>query len=536
MAKQPSEREQLIRRAEELHVLPELIGIVPTQSGQRMAAMQAAVVRFMDISRPVERPDFIHGPLFAVVMSMNEKGGRWLRAVEHRAHIIGGVVVIGGTGGANEKDSKGGLWTVLAVESPASSAEGIALQRAALEKTFYRNDLPEGMRAIPEGLFKDMRAKGELPISLFYNHFLYRGSNRRLRRALKVAYTFVEHRLEHNMLPRQVQLKPPRIWSTAADGKPLRLRWRDAEEAEIAEQALDYIDEVVASRIERGDWSVGAFPEMRAGIDGSVKVVDGHTVTLVDGDGNEVTVTMPLPRLRQYVQQVTGFDASDMPVHPLVEPGRVVGPETCLFGPVKPSRATVHGLRRSLEVEDLQQKARRKRGLHLCRLWAVLSESQSHEGRTLYPNELVAPRRLDQVYFQIAGDRRTRWDRSVQQIALERRPEKCLRHADVGFAMDLFNTSHRIANEQRITAARARTKGGNGNAAQAGEKTRRKPTAPRMVPPPERPPESQSEPESPVTKPETAKKAKKKAVKKKAKKKAKTKKKVAKREVAAAKA
>lgn len=476
MAKQqPSGREQLIGLAEAVHVLPEFTGVVASAGGgQRLVAMQAAVVKFMDISRPNERPEFVHGPLFAAVMSMNERRGRWLRAVEHRAHVIDGVVVIGGMGGSDDRRSKGGLYAAIAVEKPAASAAGVALQRAALGQTFWREDLPDGLRAAPEGAFRDMRAPAERSISLWHNHYRHRAANRRLQKALKVAYIQVQDRIERELLQRQTHLLPPKIWSTAADGAPIALRWRDATEAEVAAHALDHIDAVVASRLERGDWAVEGL-EMTAGIEGWVKAVDGLAVTIVDDDGSEVVVELSCSELRRHVQRITGFDASDMPVVPLVEEGRVVGPDTCLFGPGKPQAAvTTAKLRAAVEQTDAKARERRIRGLHLCRLWAVMAEGRAHRGQTLYPNELVSAKGIDQIYFQIAGEGSTHaaWDRSVQQVALER-AETCLRAAGVGFDIDLYNTSHRAENEQRVEAAR-NLRGGNDNVAPAGKQRAKK--------------------------------------------------------------
>ncbi len=138
--------------------------------------------------------------------------------------------------------------------------------------------------------------------------------------------------------------------------------------------------------------------------------------------------------------------------------------------------SSARGLRAGLSQEkDDERRANLTRGLHLCRLWAVLAESRQHEGQSLYPVELVAPRSIDEVYFQVAGSERTPWDRSLQHVALESRPELCLRHADIGFSFDLFNTSHRIESERYLASARERRKNGKDSAAPAGKKSKGKP-------------------------------------------------------------
>ncbi len=480
MAKQKTERERMIEQAEELHILPEITGVAPTQGGQHFTALQAAIVRFVDVSQPDTRPEFIHGPLLAAVFSMGERGGRWIRAAEYRMHCLNHVVVIGGTGGTGEADSKGGLWTVVAVDAPAKSAEGIAIQRAALGQPFWHTELPEGVKAIPEGLFKDMRAMSDRSkISLWSNHFHHRASNRRLRHSLRAGYTLAAALLERNVLPRLTQLKAPKLFATAADGEPLALRWRDTAAPLEAEKALDRIDEIVSKRMQRGDWNVAGYKanSLVAGITGTVVAAENRSVTVRDVDGSEVTITMQVSAFRQYVRRITGFDASDLRVVKLVDVGRFVGPETCLFGPVTIPKVTggvaKEQLRSKIDHEkDPTKRERLVRGLQLGRLWAILAEGVEHNGQLLYPIELTAPEDISQVYAQLAGDG---WDRSIQHIALEKQPAKCLRRAGIGFAIDLFHTSHRDESERHYEASRERRQGSNTDAAQAGKKKVKQP-------------------------------------------------------------
>ena len=390
--------------------------------------------------------EFIAAANLVAVVSLHMRDGNWRQAASHGAYALAGRAVIGGNAHPFKEDGVGGIWI--------SGVDGEA---------YLREDLPEG-KAHPEGLFKDVSAEHG-PHGLGSPLQKYRAGNVKLADQLTRLFDLHDVRKSTGTLLEENKLVPPRFWVMPDDGR-VEPRWRNVDDPEY-EQALTMIDEIVARRTRDAAWAIPGLPDSVTA-DCSAKVADvkGDRVVLKHMDGSTER-SAPVESVRWFINELTGYDAADLQLTPIVSRGQVVGPNTPLFGPVKPDlKSSVMRLRACVANSDGDAAHLASRQLTLLRLYALAAEGrQLPSGHIAYPVELTVPKSTRYLFAQVAGKG---WDVRVQRVRLMRNPETALVARGLGCTVDLFTTSQRKRSEQQLAAKR------NKRAAEAAQRAAKK--------------------------------------------------------------
>ena len=426
---------------------------VEIKGGQFVASHRAVVELKMVGAR--ETPDIFPLAKLQIVGVIAERAGERVRVISHGGHFINEVVTVGGNDGA-DGEGVGGLWTVVSISEPATDPAALAIQRAALHRTFRRDQLPNGVTAIPEGMYKDAKAPREKSFSLWFDQQLHKVSNRKLQTSAMAALVLAGRQRAAGAPVEQFGFEAPRLLVAADNVQPLKPRFvaTDTVDGDLFMKAQDIIDDVAAWRGARGAWDIDGL--LKAGFKGVVQKIHPQTGAIhIKGVDEDKVFEEPTEQLVELIQRRTGFYIPDLKLFPLVSEHEHVGPETVLFGPVERlAQATRQKLRRISSAE--QDNGAWLQGV---RLMALLASATKIGGHTLYPIELVAPSDARQISVQVAGDGiNGRWDTRIQRIELDRHPSKHLVSAGLGYAFDLFNTSHRALAMKTIKDFRQRTR------------------------------------------------------------------------------
>jgi len=438
-------------------------GLTSLRPGRGLARNNRAVVWFGRKSEPTSRDDIIPLGDLSVGVLMGEKDGEWLRFVQLGGYLIDGHVLIGG-GAFDLHDSQAehlddealngweGLWT-----TPAG-------------KTYLRCDLPKDYEgsSFPEGLYKDVSAPPWYHSrSLFATQHHVAQSNMKSQRVVHHMLSLVAENLRKKIEPFD-SVQAPGIL-TAVDQR-MRLRamdgtfgtHRDAEE----------LDQITVDCLQLGAWVIPQLqdrmvPKLDEHKTAIVKSVSLNAVYLDTGDAGLCMIT-PTTEVRQFIHRMTGMDATELVVVPLVTRGQLVSRDTCVFGPEMPQLFSVTSLQRRIEkCENSEEQTRLQRLTDLERIWALLTLATEHNHMLLYPVQYVVPSSPRQVFI-----RRT-WgsDLSLQLVRLERAPLKLLKVTGSGYRINLWNTSHREAQKKAFRERRDREAAEAREAAKAAQQS-----------------------------------------------------------------
>lgn len=426
---------------------------IEVKGGQFAAPCRAVVELRMAGAR--ETPDSFPLTKLQIVGIIAERAGERVRVISHGGHFIDEVVTVGGNDGA-DSEGVGGLWTVVSISKHATDPAALAIQRASLHRTFRRDQLPDGVKAIPEGMYKDARAPKEKSFSLWSDQRLHKVGNRKLQTSAMAALVLAGRQRTAGRPIDQSGFEAPRLLVAADNVQPLKPRFvaTDTVDVDLFVKAQDMIDDVAAWRSARGAWDIDGL--LKAGCRGVVEKIHPQTGAIhITGDGADEVFEKPTEQLIDLIQKRTGFYIPDLQLFPLVSEKEQVGPETVLFGPVERlEQATRQKLRRISSAEQDNGA-----WLRSVRLMALLASATEINGRMQYPIELVAPFDARQISVQVAGDGiNGRWDTRVQRVELDRHPSKHLVSAGLGYVFDLFNTSHRTLAMKKIKDFRQRTR------------------------------------------------------------------------------
>ena len=429
---------------------------IEVKRGQFSAPCKALVQFRMAGAR--QTPDVFPLSKLQAVGIVAERNGERIRVVLHGGHVIDGMVVIGGNDGA-DSEGIGGLWTVVGISEYATDPAALAIQRASLHRTFRKDQLPAGVRVIPEGQYKDAVAAKEKSFSLWSSQRLHKVPNRKLQScALAALVLSGQRRAAEDASIDVAVLSAPRLLVASDDVKPLQPRFMatDSADADLFLKARDLIDDIAAWCGARGTWDIDGL--LKAGFDGAVEKIHPQTDCIhLKGADEEKVFEKPTAKIIELIRVRTGFYVPDLQLVPLVKEGEHVGPETVLFGPMELlPQAARQQLRR---MDSAEHELGHPAWLQGIRLMALLSSATKIKGRAHYPIELVVPHEAKQIFVQVAGNGiHGRWDSSIQRISLDRHPSKHLAAAGLGYSFDLYNTSHRSLAMQKIKEFKQRTK------------------------------------------------------------------------------
>jgi hypothetical protein len=450
---------------------------VEVKRGQFAAPCKALVEFRMAGARAT--PDVFPLTKLQAVGILAEKHGERIRVVLHGGNFINGVVMVGGNDGANS-EGVGGLWTVVSISEYAEDPAALAIQRASMHRTFRKDELPDGVKAIPEGQYKDAGAPKEKSFSLWSDQRLHKVGNRRLQATALAALTLAGARRDKMSID-VATLAAPRLLVAANGVKPLQPRFMatDALDADLFFKAQDMIDDVASWCGARGTWDIDGL--LKAGVSGVVEKIHPQTggicIKLADDSEEQAKVVgKPTQEIISLIHQRTGFYVPDLKLVPLVKEGETVGPETVLYGPMeRMPQAARQLLRRTSGAQD--DTGAWLRGV---RLMALLASSTLVDGQTYYPIELVSPIEAKEIFVQVAGEGiHGRWDARIQRVSLDKHPSKHLVSAGLGYKFDLYDTSHRAVAMQRIRDFRARSKAREEEERKAKQAAKRKERAQR---------------------------------------------------------
>lgn len=399
------------------------------RGGMRMFS----TVAFLNAGNLNDRSEFIAAANLAAVVTLHMQDGKWRQAASHGAFALLGRAVIGGNANPFKDDGIGGVWT--------SCVDG---------ESYLREDLPEG-KAHPEGIFKDVGATHG-PHGLGSPLRKHRAGNVELANQLTRMFDLFDEYKAAGVLLEESKLVPPRFWVMPDDGH-IDPRWRNTDDPEY-EAALAMVDEIVARRTRDAAWAIPGLTQGSVTADCSAKVADvkGGLVVL-EHSGGSVERSAPVEEVRSVIHRMTGYDTADLNLVPVVGRGQVVGPNTPLFGPVKPDlNSSVLRLRQCVAGTDGDASHLASRQLTLMRLYALVAEGrQLPTGHVVYPIELAAPKSTRHLFAQVAG---VGWDARIQRIQVRRHPEPVLIAQGIGCTVDLFNTSQRKRSDQLLAKLR----------------------------------------------------------------------------------
>jgi len=392
-----------------------------------------STVAFLNAGNLNDRSEFIAAANLAAVVTLHMQDGNWRQAASHGAFALAGRAVIGGNTHPFKADGIGGVWT--------SCVDG---------ESYLREDLPEG-KAHPEGLFKDVGVSHG-PHGLGSPLRKHRIGNVKLADQLTRTFDLFDEYNAAGALLEENKLVPPRFWVMPDDGR-IEPRWRNVDDPEYG-AALSMVDEIVARRTRDAAWAIPGLVQDSVTADASAKVTDvkGDHVVL-EHDGGSTERSAPVDTVRQFIHEMTGYDTADLTLTPIVSRGQVVGPNTPLFGPVKPDlNSSVMRLRQCVASSDGDAAHLASRQLTLMRLYALVAEGrQLPSGHIVYPVELSVPKSTRYLFAQVSG---RGWDARIQRIRLMRHPETALVAQGLGCTVDLFTTSQRKRSEQQLAKLR----------------------------------------------------------------------------------
>lgn len=390
-----------------------------------------AIVAFTDVAAPDSQEQFIHCPRLKTYFIYPERRWVWRRVFEAGCHLIDGNIMIGGNQDPDH-NGVGGLWTVVGVY-PHAKPDLAA--RFTLGHTMALSMVPEEMKAVPEGRYKDVSAPPESMLSLFSAAEKLKRSNRKLRNDVHALLQAVGELVKRGEGGESTRLRAPVAWTRQARGDVLELRFlsRDME-------ALERINDEVSTRAKTGSWPLPLRTEsgtLRSPIAGTVDSIseNGLTIVIRDVDGGAASFHAPAERsLIDFFDEMTGHTPRSMQLHPLVQEGDVVRAGDELFGPIDIGPTNFEQLMQEYPPAQL----------HTARLWAAMSMSIDHQGQTLYPVSVVTPASVDDCYMQVAGPD---WSARLQRILLEMHVSKVVAHGSPGLFIDGYYCSHRAVNE-----------------------------------------------------------------------------------------
>ena len=364
-----------------------------------------------------------------------------------------GIVRVGGM-------HNGGSYRVIGAKDHVKGDDRTAILTRRGE-TVFGDDVDEGMDVRPVGKSARLDVSADKTFSAFFAP--ERRQNGIFLKELDWLFSSARARIGGGSLNEGSGLDGF-VFLVAPGPNGLAMRW-DNDLCPNRYDALRAVVNETKRRAQDGSWSIPGFSELTAGVEGKVLAVDGKDVIIGTEDGGKLSIGAPVEALRRYIESMTLVSCDDLPVVPIVWPGKTVGPDTCLFGPVERQATNSDDNVELLEVDGGVDGIATYHRMRQVYAWATLACGKQHTtGHELYPLVLVEPDDLRRTFVRLSGrdDRSEPWDGRVQVNLLSSGVSTVLRGRGIGYEINLFDHSQRSLMLSQIRRTREARNAGAG--------------------------------------------------------------------------